>query len=40
MELTLNLPANISSLDNYIHSVNNIPLLTQEEETELATRLH
>lgn len=39
MELTLNLPANISSLDNYIHSVNNIPLLTQEEETELATRL-
>ncbi|WP_028455638.1 RNA polymerase sigma factor RpoH [Chitinilyticum litopenaei] len=28
------------SIDRYIQSVNTVPLLTQEEETELATRYH
>ncbi|UCD69127.1 MAG: RNA polymerase sigma factor RpoH [Betaproteobacteria bacterium] len=34
---TLSLPS-VASLDNYIQAVNRIPLLSQEEETTLATR--
>ncbi len=34
---TLSLPS-VASLDNYIQAVNRIPLLSQEEETALATR--
>ena len=35
---TLNLP--VGSLEAYIHSVNQIPLLTAEEELDYATRMH
>ncbi len=40
--MTLNLPAlsnHATSLESYIHTVNSYPILTQEEETELALRL-
>ncbi len=36
--LTLPMPSAVGSLDSYIHSVNTIPMLTQEEEFDLATR--
>lgn len=42
MSLTMSLPAlsnNATSLESYIHTVNNYPMLTPEEETSLATRL-
>ena len=32
-------PSSLGSLDNYIQAVNRFPLLTQEEEHDLATRL-
>ncbi len=35
----VNNPLSVGSLGSYIHWANTIPLLTQEEETELATRL-
>lgn len=37
--LNFALPANLSSLDHYIQAVNRFPLLSQEEELELADRL-
>ena len=40
--MTMNLPAlsnHATSLESYIHTVNSYPILTQEEETELALRL-
>ena len=37
--ITLSLPSVASSLESYIQSVNRFPLLTQEEEISLATRL-
>ena len=37
--MTLSLPSVASSLESYIQSVNRFPLLTQEEEISLATRL-
>jgi len=39
LQTTLNINLPISSLDAYIHYVNQVPLLSQTEETELATRL-
>lgn len=42
MSSSLSLPAlsnNATSLENYIHTVNSYPILTLEEETQLATRL-
>lgn len=42
MSSSLSLPAlsnNATSLENYIHTVNSYPILTPEEETQLATRL-
>jgi RNA polymerase sigma-32 factor len=42
MTATMNLPTlsnNATSLENYIHTVNNYPMLTQEEETRLGQRL-
>jgi len=33
-------PSTLGSLDNYIQAVNRFPLLSAEEEHELATRLH
>lgn len=36
--LTLPMPSAVGSLDSYIHSVNAIPMLTHEEEFDLATR--
>ena len=38
MSLTLPIIANASSLETYIQSVNSIPMLSQEEETDLAER--
>lgn len=35
-----NLPTPVGSLDAYLHRINQIPVLTAEEEHELATRLH
>mgnify|MGYP002795039436 CR=1 FL=1 len=43
MSSAMSLPAlsnNANSLENYIHTVNSYPMLTQEEETTLGTRLH
>ncbi len=37
--MTLPVISDASSLEHYIQSVNSLPLLTQEEEIELATRL-
>ena len=37
--MTLPVISDASSLEHYIQSVNSLPLLTQEEEVELATRL-
>jgi RNA polymerase sigma-32 factor len=39
LQTTLNINLPISSLEAYIHHVNQVPLLTQAEETALATRL-
>ncbi len=42
MSLSMSLPVlsnNATSLENYIHTVNSYPMLTQEEETRLAYRL-
>lgn len=39
LQTTLNINLPISSLDAYIHHVNQVPMLSQAEETELATRL-
>ncbi len=42
MSPTISLPVlsnNATSLENYIHTVNSYPMLTQEEETSLACRL-
>ena len=42
MTATMNLPVlsnNATSLENYIHTVNSYPMLTQEEETHLGQRL-
>ena len=42
MSSTISLPVlsnNATSLENYIHTVNSYPMLTQEEETHLACRL-
>ncbi len=36
----LPIPAAAGSLEQYIQTVNSVPMLSQEEETELATRLH
>lgn len=36
--LTLPMPSAAGSLDSYIHSVSNLPMLSQEEEYELASR--
>ncbi len=33
-------PTTAGSIDQYIHAVNRIPLLTEKEEHDLATRLH
>ena len=38
--LALPTPLSAASLDRYIQSVNQFPLLTAEEEVDLATRLH
>ena len=38
--LALPTPLSAASLDRYIQSVNQFPLLTAEEEIDLATRLH
>ncbi|MBQ9619317.1 MAG: RNA polymerase sigma factor RpoD/SigA, partial [Neisseriaceae bacterium] len=37
--LALTIPTGHGSLEQYIHTVNNIPLLTAEEEHDLAERL-
>ena len=37
--MTLPVPSMTGSLESYIHAVNRIPLLTQEQETEYARRL-
>ena len=37
--LTLPLPSAVGNIDQYIQSVNRVPLLTEAEEHELATRL-
>lgn len=37
-QLSFPLPANLSSLDHYIQAVNSFPLLTPEEENDLAQR--
>ena len=37
--LTLPLPSAVGNIDQYIQSVNRVPLLTEAEERELATRL-
>jgi len=36
--LTLPIPSAVGSLENYIQSVNNFPMLTHEEELDLSTR--
>lgn len=36
--LSLPMPSAVGSLESYIHSVNNFPMLTHEEELDLATR--
>ena len=38
--LALPVPSAVGSLESYIQTVNRFPLLTQEEEFRLATRLH
>ncbi len=38
--LALPMPTSVGSIDQYIQSVNRIPLLTEKEESDLATRLH
>jgi RNA polymerase sigma-32 factor len=38
--LSLPVPSALGSIDQYIQTVNRIPLLTEREEMELATRLH
>ena len=38
--LTLPIPSAVGSLDSYIQTVNRFPLLTQEEELDLAARFH
>ena len=35
----LPVPSGVGSLEQYIHTVNNIPLLTEDEERDLAQRL-
>ena len=37
--LSLAIPSAVGSIDQYVHSVNRIPLLTEAEEIDLATRL-
>lgn len=39
MTNALTIPVMSSSLESYIHSANSFPLLSQEEENELAKRL-
>nr|MBL8457264.1 sigma-70 family RNA polymerase sigma factor [Zoogloeaceae bacterium] len=38
--LAMPAPSTVGSIDQYIQSVNRIPLLTEKEEGELARRLH
>ena len=38
--LALPVPSAVGSLESYIQTVNRFPMLTQEEEFTLATRLH
>ena len=38
--LALPMPTSVGSIDQYIQSVNRIPLLTEKEESDLANRLH
>jgi RNA polymerase sigma-32 factor len=38
--LALPIPSAVGSLESYIQTVNRFPMLSQEEETDLARRLH
>ena len=40
LSMSLPVPSTAGSIDQYIQSVNSIPMLSESEERELATRLH